>query len=53
MSYDDIKAEIKRASTAELKNILGYTEDAIVSTDLNGQLRLETGPYEASSLTCL
>ncbi|PWN26171.1 glyceraldehyde 3-phosphate dehydrogenase [Jaminaea rosea] len=34
-SADDIKAEIKRASEQELKGVLGYTEDAIVSTDLN------------------
>ncbi|PWN18335.1 glyceraldehyde 3-phosphate dehydrogenase [Microstroma glucosiphilum] len=35
-SYDEIKAEVKRASENEYKGILGYTEDAIVSTDLNG-----------------
>jgi len=35
-SYDEIKAAIKEASEGELKGILGYTEDAIVSTDLNG-----------------
>ncbi|KAJ5641897.1 glyceraldehyde-3-phosphate dehydrogenase [Penicillium lividum] len=36
-SYDEIKAEVKRASeTPELKGILGYTEDDIVSTDLIG-----------------
>jgi glyceraldehyde 3-phosphate dehydrogenase len=32
-SYDEIKAEIKRASENELKGILGYTEDAVVSSD--------------------
>ncbi|CAO1616147.1 unnamed protein product [Parajaminaea phylloscopi] len=36
-SYDEIKAELKRASENELKGILGYTEDAIVSSDINGQ----------------
>ncbi len=33
-SYDEIKATIKAASqSAELKGILGYTEDAVVSSD--------------------
>lgn len=35
-SYDDIKAAIKEASETNLKGILSYTEDDIVSTDLNG-----------------
>ncbi|OQE23765.1 hypothetical protein PENSTE_c008G03420 [Penicillium steckii] len=35
-TYDDIKATIKAASEGELKGILGYTEDDIVSSDLNG-----------------
>ncbi|MCJ1442161.1 MAG: hypothetical protein MMC23_002654 [Stictis urceolatum] len=35
-SYDEIKATIKKASEGELKGILAYTEDDIVSTDLNG-----------------
>lgn len=35
-SYDEIKAEIKRASENELKGILGYTEDAVVSQDFVG-----------------
>jgi glyceraldehyde 3-phosphate dehydrogenase len=38
-SYDDIKATIKAASEGELKGILGYTEDEVVSTDLNGDTR--------------
>ncbi|KAL4882233.1 hypothetical protein BJY04DRAFT_50476 [Aspergillus karnatakaensis] len=38
-SYDDIKATIKKASENELKGILGYTEDDIVSSDLNGDTR--------------
>ncbi|KAF2221429.1 glyceraldehyde 3-phosphate dehydrogenase [Elsinoe ampelina] len=38
-SYDDIKATIKAASEGELKGILGYTEDEIVSTDLIGDVR--------------
>ncbi|GMO69452.1 MAG: type I glyceraldehyde-3-phosphate dehydrogenase [Treponemataceae bacterium] len=32
-SYDDIKAAIKKASEGELKGILGYTEEDVVSTD--------------------
>ena len=32
-SYDEIKAAIKKASEGELKGILGYTEDQVVSTD--------------------
>jgi len=32
-TYAEIKAAIKKASENELKGILGYTEDAVVSTD--------------------
>ncbi|KAK7417159.1 glycerol-3-phosphate dehydrogenase [Neonectria punicea] len=35
-SYEDIKATIKQAAEGDLKGILGYTEDAVVSSDLNG-----------------
>lgn len=35
-SYDDIKKVIKKASENELKGILAYSEDDLVSTDLNG-----------------
>ena len=31
--YEEIKAAVKEASENELKGILGYTEDAVVSTD--------------------
>lgn len=39
VTYDEIKRTIKAASEGELKGILGYTEDALVSTDLNGDSR--------------
>ncbi len=35
-SYDEIKAAVKAASEGELKGILGYTEDKVVSTDFRG-----------------
>lgn len=35
-SYDEIKQAIKEASEGELKGVLAYTEDDIVSSDLNG-----------------
>merc|ERR1712032_1345280 len=38
-TYDEIKAAVKEASEGSLKGILGYTEDDIVSTDLNGDNR--------------
>jgi len=38
-SYDEIKAEMQCASQNELKGILGYTEDDVVSTDFNGDAR--------------
>jgi len=36
VTYEEIKQTIKKASEGELKGVLGYTEDAVVSTDLNG-----------------
>lgn len=36
VSYDQIKDAIKKASEGELKGIMAYTEDDIVSSDLNG-----------------
>jgi len=38
-TYDEIKAVMKKAAEGPLKGILGYTEDAVVSTDLNGDTR--------------
>lgn len=37
--YDEIKAAMKQASEGELKGILGYTEEAVVSTDFIGDAR--------------
>lgn len=36
-SYDEIKAAMKKASETELKGILGYTEEAVVSQDFIGE----------------
>ena len=38
-TYAEIKAAMKKASEGELKGILGYTEDAVVSTDFLGDSR--------------
>ncbi|XP_021285963.1 glyceraldehyde-3-phosphate dehydrogenase, cytosolic [Herrania umbratica] len=38
-SFEEIKAAIKEASEGELKGILGYTEEDLVSTDLVGDSR--------------
>ncbi|KAF8861540.1 glyceraldehyde-3-phosphate dehydrogenase [Acephala macrosclerotiorum] len=38
-SYEEIKAVIKKHADGDLKGILGYTEDDVVSTDLNGDNR--------------
>jgi glyceraldehyde 3-phosphate dehydrogenase len=38
-TYDEIKAVMKHASENELKGILGYTEDAVVSSDFMGDPR--------------
>ena len=37
--YDEICAAMKEASEGELKGILGYTEEAVVSSDLLGDAR--------------
>ena len=46
-SYEEICAEIKRASVNEMKGVLGYTEDAVVSTDFNGAT--ETSVFDAAA----
>ena len=38
-TYDEICAAMKAASEGELKGILGYTEDAVVSTDFRNDAR--------------
>ena len=38
-SYDEICAAMKAASEGELKGVLGYTEDAVVSTDFRNDAR--------------
>lgn len=46
-TYDEIKAAVKKASENELKGILGYTEEAVVSTDFIGEKR--TSVFDASA----
>lgn len=38
-SYDEIKATVKAAAEGEYKGIVGYTEDEVVSSDMNGDTR--------------
>jgi len=38
-SYEQVKSAMKEASEGELKGILGYTEDDVVSTDFIGDAR--------------
>ena len=38
-SYEEICAAMKKASEGELKGILGYTDEAVVSTDFRGDAR--------------
>jgi glyceraldehyde 3-phosphate dehydrogenase len=38
-TYDQVKAAMKEASEGELKGILGYTEDDVVSSDFLGDAR--------------
>lgn len=46
-SYDDIKAVMKKASETTLKNIVGYTEEPVVSTDFIGEVC--TSVFDASA----
>ena len=36
-TYDDVKAAMKAASEGEMKGVLGYTEDKVVSSDFVGE----------------
>jgi len=46
-SYEAIKAAVKKASENELKGILGYTEDSVVSTDFIHESR--TSVFDAGA----
>ncbi|MBC3767287.1 type I glyceraldehyde-3-phosphate dehydrogenase [Neptunicella marina] len=46
-SYEQICAAVKAASEGELKGILGYTEDAVVSQDFIGDVRTSIFDKEA------
>ncbi|MDR1273203.1 MAG: type I glyceraldehyde-3-phosphate dehydrogenase [Odoribacteraceae bacterium] len=46
-SYEAIKAAVKEASENELKGILGYTEDDVVSSDFVGESR--TSVFDAKA----
>ena len=46
-SYEDIKTAMKEASEGELKGILGYTEDEVVSADFIGETR--TSVFDAKA----
>ena len=39
VTYDEVCAAMKEASEGELKGIMGYTEDAVVSSDFIGDAR--------------
>ncbi len=45
--YDEIKAVIRNASETSMKGILGYTEDAVVSSDFVGDTRSSIFDAEA------
>ena len=46
-TYEEIKAAVKEASEGSLKGILGYTEEAVVSSDFLGDPR--TSIFDASA----
>jgi len=46
-SYDEIKAAMKKASEGEMKGVLGYTEDAVVSSDFITDARTSIFDAEA------
>ena len=46
-SYEDICKAMKKASEGELKGVLGYTDEAVVSTDFRGEAR--TSVFDAKA----
>ena len=46
-SYDEIKAVMKKHSETDLKNILGYTDEPVVSQDFIGDTR--TSIFDANA----
>jgi glyceraldehyde 3-phosphate dehydrogenase len=46
-SYDEIKAAVKKAADGELKGVLGYTEDEVVSSDFVHEKR--TSVFDAKA----
>jgi len=46
-TYDEIKAAVKKAAEGELKGILGYTEESVVSTDFIHESR--TSVFDAGA----
>jgi len=46
-SYEDIKAAMKAAADGELKGVLGYTEDKVVSSDFIGES--DTSVFDAGA----
>jgi glyceraldehyde 3-phosphate dehydrogenase len=46
-TYDQIKAAMKAAADGEMKGVLGYTEDAVVSSDFIGDARTSIFDAEA------
>ncbi|WP_462318753.1 type I glyceraldehyde-3-phosphate dehydrogenase [Marinilabilia sp.] len=46
-SYEDVCAAMKEASEGELKGVLGYTEDAVVSNDFVGET--QTSVFDADA----
>ena len=47
VSYEDLKAVVKKASENELKGVLGYTEEDVVSQDFVGESR--TSVFDAKA----
>lgn len=46
-TYDEIKAAVKAAADGPMKGVLGYTEDAVVSSDFIGDARTSIFDAEA------